>query len=66
MSRYLDELENELWSLEQVAKDANTAFDNMKEDFDEMVYKLDDIKNVLKSNQTLEEKIDEIESIIRR
>ena len=66
MSRYLDELENELWSLEQVAKDANTAFDNMKEDFDEMVYKLDDIKNVLKSNQTLEEKIDEIESIIAR
>lgn len=66
MNKYLDELDDELGALEQGLKDAQTALDNAKEDFDHMEWQLDDIKNVLKSNQTAEEKIDEIESIIAR
>jgi len=66
MSRYLDELENEVLNLEDVFKDVNTAFDNMKEDFNHMKWQLEDIESALNSNQTVEEKLDEIESIIRR
>lgn len=66
MSKYLDELDSDLEDLKDRVKYAIDSFDNMKEDFDHMQWQIDDIKTVLKSRQTAEEKLDEIDSIIRR
>lgn len=66
MSKYLDELDDEICDLERVIKDAQTSIDNLREDFDDLDYKLDSIKNVIKSNQTAEDKLSDIEAIIAR
>jgi chaperonin cofactor prefoldin len=66
MSRYLDELDSDLEDLKNRVKYAIDSFDNMKEDFENMKWKLEDIEAIVKSNDSLEEKISEIESILAR
>ena len=66
MSKYLDELDSDLEDLKDRVKYAIDSFDNMKEDFENMKWKLEDIEVIVKNNDSLEEKISEIESILAR
>ena len=66
MSRYLDELDSDLEDLKDRIKYAIDSFDNMKEDFENMKWKLEDIEATVKNNYSLDEKINEIESILAR
>jgi chaperonin cofactor prefoldin len=66
MSRYLDELDSDLEDLKDRIKYAIDSFDNMKEDFENMKWKLEDIEDTIKNKDSLEEKLSEIESILAR
>lgn len=67
MNKYLDELESDISELRTRIDYVESSFDNMKEDFEYMGTKLEDIESVIDSGcLTKGEMINKIQNILAR
>lgn len=66
MSRHLNKLENELKDLEKSMIYVQSAFEDLKQDVEEITDKLDEINCIIDNGKNDKEKIEDILSVLVR
>ena len=66
MSRHLNKLENELKDLEKSMIYVQSAFEDLKQDVEEITNKLDEINCIIDNGKNDKEKIEDILSVLVR